>query len=222
MGIVEFYRSLTPAIQSTIWVTLFLILVIVLLRIKMRNYSADKPAKGIILLCESFVKMMNGFTKGMLGKRWRALAPYFITLGVFLFAANISGLFGFTPPTVSLSVTFSLGLITFFLIQIFGMKANGVGAHLKDLCSPVLMAPMNIIGEIAVPVSLAIRLFGNILSGSILTILLYSFLGWAAVVITPPIHAIFDVVFGFIQTFIFVMLTAVNIGNKFSESEFEI
>ena len=46
MGIVEFYRSLTPAIQSTIWVTLFLILVIVLLRIKMRNYSADKPAKG--------------------------------------------------------------------------------------------------------------------------------------------------------------------------------
>ncbi|MBQ6816956.1 MAG: F0F1 ATP synthase subunit A [Bacilli bacterium] len=222
MGIVEFYRSLTPAIQSTIWVTLFLILVIVLLRIKMRNYSADKPAKGIILLCESFVKMMNGFTKGMLGKRWRALAPYFITLGVFLFVANISGLFGFTPPTVSLSVTFSLGLITFFLIQIFGMKANGVGAHLKDLCSPVLMAPMNIIGEIAVPVSLAIRLFGNILSGSILTILLYSFLGWAAVVITPPIHAIFDVVFGFIQTFIFVMLTAVNIGNKFSESEFEI
>ena len=83
MGIVEFYRSLTPAIQSTIWVTLFLILVIVLLRIKMRNYNADKPAKGIILLCESFVKMMNGFTKGMLGKRWRALAPYFITLGVF-------------------------------------------------------------------------------------------------------------------------------------------
>ena len=222
MGIVEFYRSLTPAIQSTIWVTLFLILVIVLLRIKMRNYSADKPAKGIILLCESFVKMMNGFTKGMLGKRWRALAPYFITLGVFLFVANISGLFGFTPPTVSLSVTFSLGLITFFLIQIFGMKANGVGAHLKDLCSPVLMAPMNIIGEIAVPVSLAIRLFGNILSGSILTILLYSFLGWASVIVTPPIHAIFDVVFGFIQTFIFVMLTAVNIGNKFSESEFEV
>ena len=219
--IVEFYKSLAPAIKSTIWITLILILILVLLRIKMRNYSADKPAKGIILLCESFVKMMNGFTKGMLGKHWRALAPYFITLGMFLFVANISGLFGFTPPTVSLSVTFSLGMITFFLIQLFGIKANGVKSHLKDLCSPVLMTPMNIIGEVAVPASLAIRLFGNILSGSILTILIYSFFGWASVIITPPIHAIFDVVFGFIQTFVFLMLTAVNIGNKFSESEFE-
>ena len=221
MIIVEFYKSLSSSIQSTIWITLILILILVLLRIKMRNYSADKPAKGIILICESFVKMMNGFTKAMLGKQWRALAPYFITLSVFLFVANISGLFGFTPPTVSLSVTFSLGLITFFLIQLFGIKVNGVKSHFKDLCSPILMTPMNIIGEIAVPCSLAIRLFGNILSGSILTILIYSFLGWASVVITPPIHAIFDVVFGFIQTFVFVMLTAVNIGNKFSESEFE-
>ena len=221
MIIVEFYKSLSSSIQSTIWITLILILILVLLRIKMRNYSADKPAKGIILICESFVKMMNGFTKAMLGKQWRALAPYFITLSVFLFVANISGLFGFTPPTVSLSVTFSLGLITFLLIQLFGIKVNGVKSHFKDLCSPILMTPMNIIGEIAVPCSLAIRLFGNILSGSILTILIYSFLGWASVVITPPIHAIFDVVFGFIQTFVFVMLTAVNIGNKFSESEFE-
>ena len=219
--IIEFYKSLAPSIKSTIWITLILIVILVLLRIKMRNYSADKPAKGIILICESFVKMMNGFTKAMLGKQWKALAPYFITLATFLFVANISGLFGFTPPTVSLSVTFSLGLVTFLLIQGFGIKTNGLKSHIKDLCSPILMTPMNIIGEVAVPVSLAIRLFGNILSGSILTILIYSFLGWASVIITPPIHAIFDVVFGFIQTFIFVMLTAVNIGNKFSESEFE-
>lgn len=219
--IIDFYNSLAPSIKSTIWVTLFLIVILVLLRIKMRNYSADKPAKGIILWCELFVKMINGFTKGMLGKRWRTLAPYFVTIAVFIFVANISGLFGFTPPTVSLSVTFTLGMITFFLIQIFGIKANGIKGYVKDLCSPVLMTPMNIISEVAVPISLAIRLFGNILSGSILTILIYSFMGWLAVFITPPVHALFDVVFGFIQTFIFLMLTAVNIGNKFSENEFE-
>lgn len=219
--IIDFYKSLSPSTQSIIWVTLFLLIVIILLRIMLRDYSADKPAKGITLICESFVKMMNGFTKEMLGKRWRALAPYFISLAIYIFVANISGLFGFTPPTVSLSVTFALGMVTFFLIQILGIKANGVKGYVKDLCSPVVMTPMNIISEISVPISLGVRLFGNILSGSIISILLYSFLGWFAVFITPPVHALFDVLFGFIQTFIFLMLTAVNIGNKFSENDFE-
>lgn len=219
--IIDFYKSLSPSTQSIIWVTLFLLIVIILLRIMLRDYSADKPAKGITLILESFVKMMNGFTKEMLGKRWRALAPYFISLAIYIFVANISGLFGFTPPTVSLSVTFALGMVTFFLIQIFGIKANGVKGYVKDLCSPVVMTPMNIISEISVPISLGVRLFGNILSGSIISILLYSFLGWFAVLITPPVHALFDVLFGFIQTFIFLMLTAVNIGNKFSENDFE-
>lgn len=219
--IIDFYKSLSSSTQSIIWVTLFLLIVIILLRIMLRDYSADKPAKGITLILESFVKMMNGFTKEMLGKRWRALAPYFISLAIYIFVANISGLFGFTPPTVSLSVTFALGMVTFFLIQIFGIKANGVKGYVKDLCSPVVMTPMNIISEISVPISLGVRLFGNILSGSIISILLYSFLGWFAVFITPPVHALFDVLFGFIQTFIFLMLTAVNIGNKFSENDFE-
>lgn len=219
--IIDFYKSLSPSTQSIIWVTLFLLIVIILLRIMLRDYSADKPAKGITLILESFVKMMNGFTKEMLGKRWRALAPYFISLAIYIFVANISGLFGFTPPTVSLSVTFALGMVTFFLIQILGIKANGVKGYVKDLCSPVVMTPMNIISEISVPISLGVRLFGNILSGSIISILLYSFLGWFAVFITPPVHALFDVLFGFIQTFIFLMLTAVNIGNKFSENDFE-
>lgn len=219
--IIDFYKSLSPSTQSIIWVTLFLLIVMILLRIMLRDYSADKPAKGITLILESFVKMMNGFTKEMLGKRWRALAPYFISLAIYIFVANISGLFGFTPPTVSLSVTFALGMVTFFLIQIFGIKANGVKGYVKDLCSPVVMTPMNIISEISVPISLGVRLFGNILSGSIISILLYSFLGWFAVLITPPVHALFDVLFGFIQTFIFLMLTAVNIGNKFSENDFE-
>ena len=219
--IIDFYKSLSPSTQSIIWVTLFLLIVIILLRIMLRDYSADKPAKGVTLILESFVKMMNGFTKEMLGKRWRALAPYFISLAIYIFVANISGLFGFTPPTVSLSVTFALGMVTFFLIQILGIKANGVKGYVKDLCSPVVMTPMNIISEISVPISLGVRLFGNILSGSIISILLYSFLGWFAVFITPPVHALFDVLFGFIQTFIFLMLTAVNIGNKFSENDFE-
>lgn len=220
--IVEFYNSLAPSIQSSIWITLILVLLIIMLRIKMRNYTADKPAKGIILFVESFIKMMNNFAKGMVGKRWRALAPYFITIAIFIFVSNISGLFGFTPPTVSLSVTLTLALMSFFIIQFSGIKSTGLVNYLKGFASPAPMTPLNIISECVVPVSLSIRLFGNILSGSVLITLIYGFFGWFALLVSPVLHAIFDVAFGLIQTLVFVMLTAVFIGNKLDDSEFEM
>ncbi len=218
---IEFYNSLAPAIKSSIWVTLFLIILIIILRIKMRNYTADKPAKGIILLVELFIGMMNNFAKEMFGKRWRSLAAYFVTLAIFLFTANISGLFGLTPPTVSLSVTLAMSLITFFMVHFWGIRSSGFGGYLKGICSPIPMTPLNIISELATPISLSFRLFGNILSGSILLSLVYGFFGWFAVPVTPVLHAIFDIAFGLIQTLVFVMLTGVFIGNKLDESEFE-
>ncbi len=218
---IEFYKSLAPSIQATIWVTLILIVLIIILRLCMKNYSADKPAKGMILLVEQFIGMMNNFSKEMVGKRWRSLSPYFITLAIFLFTANISGLFGFTSPTSSLSVTLALSLITFFMIHFWGIRSAGIKKYLKGLADPIPMTPLNIISEIAVPISLSFRLFGNILSGSIIMLLIYSFLGWLALLVTPAFHAIFDIGFGLIQTLVFVMLTAVFIGNKLDEEEFE-
>lgn len=217
------YAMLSPQIKATIWVTLFLIVLVIVIRIIMevKHYGPDKPATGLILLVESFVKLMNNFSKEMMGKRWRFFAPYFISLAMFLFAANISGLFGFTPPTSSISVTGTLALITFIFIQVFGIISTGPKQYIKDICSPIPMTPMNIIGEIATPLSLAFRLFGNILSGVILTGLVYGFFGWYAVIATPFLHAIFDIAFGLIQTLVFVILSAVNIANKFSENEFE-
>ena len=221
--IADEYALLAPQIKATIWVTLFLIVLVIALRIIMevKHYDASKPAKGIILLVESFVRLMNNFSKEMMGKRWKFFAPYFISLSVYLFAANISGLFGFTPPTSSISVTGTLALLTFIFIQVFGIISTGPKQYIKDICSPIPMTPMNIIGEIATPLSLAFRLFGNILSGVILTGLVYGFLGWYALIATPFLHAIFDIAFGLIQTLVFVILSAVNIANKFSESEFE-
>ena len=219
--LVDFWNSLTPSIKSTIIITIALLIFIVIIRILMRNYDSTKPAKGLILFVEKFVKLMNNFSKEMMGKRWKIFAPYFITLSVFLFVANISGLFGLTPPTTSITVTGTLALITFLMIQIFGIVSNGAKTYLKDLCTPIPMTPMNIIGELAFPLSLAFRLFGNILSGAILTTLVYSFFGWLSIIITPPLHLVFDIGFGLIQTLVFVILSAVFIANKFSENEFE-
>ena len=218
----SFYSSLSQQIKATIWVTLFLIVFIIIVRIVMAvtHYGPDKPAKGLILICESFVKLMNNFSKEMMGKRWKFFAPYFIALSMFLFFANISGLFGFTPPTSSVTVTGTLALITFIFIEVFGIISTGPKQWMKDLCSPLPMTPMNIVGEIATPVSMAFRLFGNILSGVILTGLVYGFFNWGAIIVTPFLHAIFDIAFGLIQTIVFVILSAVNISNKFSDEEF--
>lgn len=220
--IIEFYQSLTPQVHASLWITLFLLIVIIIIRIAMRNYTADKPPKGIVSLVEGFVAMMNDFTKNIIGKRWKALAPYFVTIAIYLFVANISGLFGFTPPTTSLTVTLSLALITFTLVQIFGIKSQGIWGHLKGFTEPIpLLLPINILSEFASVLSLSFRLFGNILSGAILSTLLYSFLGGFAVLITPPIHLIFDIIFGLLQTLVFCMLSAVYIANKLPEEEVE-
>ncbi|MDD3171980.1 MAG: F0F1 ATP synthase subunit A [Bacilli bacterium] len=221
-AIIEFYQGLTSQVQATIWVTLFLLLLIIFIRIKMKKYSAEEPPKGIVALAESFVGMMNDFTKNTIGKRWRSLAPYFITLAMFLFTANISGLFGFTPPTTSLTVTFTMALITFSLVQVYGVKSQGLLGHLKGFTEPIpLLLPINLISELSSVLSLSFRLFGNILSGAIITTLLYSFLGGFAVLVTPAFHALFDIAFGVLQTLVFCMLTAVYISNKLPEDEIE-
>ena len=219
--LVDFWQSLTPSIKSTIIITIALLIFIVILRVLLRKYDSAHPAKGIVLFVEKFFKLMNDFSKEMMGKRWKVFAPYFITLSVFLFVAHISGLFGLTPPTTSITVTGTLAIITFLMIQIFGMISTGPRQYLKDICSPIPMTPMNIIGELAFPLSLAFRLFGNILSGAILTTLVYSFFGWLSLLITPGLHLVFDIGFGLIQTLVFVILSAVFIANKFSENEFE-
>lgn len=107
------------------------------------------------------------------------------------------------------------------MIQFSGIKSTGIKGYLKGFASPPPMLPLNIISECATPISLSIRLFGNILSGSILLALIYGFFGWFALAVSPVLHAIFDICFGLVQTLVFVMLTAVFIGNKLDDKDFE-
>lgn len=216
----DYYVKLAPSIKATIILTIILLIIIVIIRIKLASHDATKTPKGIILLCEWLVEWVNNFTKNFIGKRWKSLAPYFLYLVIFITAANFSGLIGLTPPTASVSVTLTLGLITFFLIHFFGIKSRGPKEHFKDLISPTpLLLPLNLISETVIPFSLAFRLFGNILSGVIVMLLVYTAMGWFAVLVTPMLHAVFDIAFGLIQTIVFLMLTALFISGKLPEEE---
>lgn len=226
----EWYIGLSPSIKSTIILTIILLIIIVIIHFKLKKYDETKAPHGIVLICEMLIDFMNGFTKNMVGKYWRGLAPYLTTIAVFITLANFSGLLGIVPPTASLSVTLTLGLMTFFLINFYGVKSQGLKKHLGGLLDPnPILLPLNIISEVVTPFSMGLRLFGNILSGAIIMTLIYgvfaSFGGiwtFVPICITPVFHAIFDIAFGLIQTVVFLMLTAVFIANKLPEEDLEV
>ena len=171
--------------------------------------------------------------KELLGPYWKKYAPVIGTLGIFIFISNIAGLTGLTSPTGNVFITVGLGLFAGFFMHYAGIKHNGFKEYFKStFMSPSpIMLPLNIISEVLTPFSLALRLFGNILSGSVIMGLLYSaiigivgnlspILGVAAAgVVAPVFHAIFDIFFGAIQTFVFMLLTTVFISGKLPEEE---
>ena len=131
----------------------------------------------------------------------------------FIFVSNISGLFFMRPPTADWTVTFPLAFVTFFLIQALGAVYRK-GKFVKDLFKPnPIFFPLNVIGELARPISLSFRLFGNILAGMILMSLLYAlppmFIRFGVPI---PLHMFFDLFAGVLQTYIFSILSLSFIG----------
>lgn len=218
----EFYTNLSPSIKSTVFLTIVLLIVIFIVNRKLKNYKYTDTPKGIIIILEWLIGGINGMCKTILGRPYRKFAPYVTTLAIFLFISNISGLLGLTPPTASVSCTLTLGIMTFALIQFTSIRYSGVGGYLKGFIDPnPIFLPINLIGEIATPFSLGLRLFGNILSGSVIMGLVYSVTGWAAVVVAPLLHCYFDVFSGFIQTLVFCTLTTMFVAGKLSDEDID-
>jgi F-type H+-transporting ATPase subunit a len=225
--------SLVPHVMSIIIITIFLLVFMVIINTKIKKADPLKKPEGLVLAVILFVSTIDKFAVDMFGEKMKSLAPYIGYLAVYLFSANIFGLLGFTPPpTSNLSVTLSFGISTFLIIRYYGIKFNGWG-HLTSLFKPFLLSPINIIGEIAFPFTLSLRLFGNILSGTLIMTLVYtgiaggfnfilttifgSNLGigelFAPFVGVPFLHIYFDLFSGFIQTFVFILLSSVFISS---------
>ena len=174
-------------------------------------------------IIEYLVELVDGLTRNNMGeKHYSKFSNYIGTLFAFLIVANLSGLFGLRPPTADYGVTLGLALITFVLIHYNGFKYEKAG-HVTKLFQPILLTPINIIGEIATPMSMSLRLFGNILSGTVMMGLLYGLLPKLLQFFIWPIfgglHAYFDVFSGAIQSYVFCMLTMVFISQCFGEED---
>ena len=159
-----------------------------------------------------------------MGSHAPAFSNYISTIFIFILFSNICGLFGLRPPTADYGTTFALAVITFFMIQITKIRHNSAKHIWTDMCSPLppwfpLWLPINIISEIAVPISLSLRLFANVLSGTVMMALVYGLLGKIAYVWPAVLHVYFDLFSGAIQTYVFCMLTMTYITQAFGDEE---
>lgn len=165
-------------------------------------------------IVELIVEMLDGMSGNVMGKYSVKFRNYIGTIFIFILLSNISGLFGLRPPTADYGVTFALGIITFVLIHYNQFKYQKVRGVIQGLCDPwPIWAPINIIGELAVPISLSLRLFANVLSGVVMMALIYGLLAKIAIIWPAALHVYFDLFSGAIQTYVFCMLTMTYITN---------
>ena len=189
---------------------------------KLKN--ATEVPDSVQNVVELVVELLEGMVNGTMGKWAPGFVNYIGTIFIFILLSNISGLFGLRPPTADYGTTLCLGLITFSLIHINTFKHQSVKQIWVDKCSPLppwlpIWLPINIISDIAVPISLSLRLFANVLSGTVMMALVYGLLsvvayGWPAV-----LHVYFDLFSGAIQTYVFCMLTMTYISNACGDAD---
>lgn len=162
---------------------------------------------------EMFVSNLYGLTEDALDKEMsKKYAPLICALFMFLLISNwIGAIPHFHEPTKDLNTPLSLGILGFFIAHYAGIKTKGFKNYAKEYFEPIfLMMPLNVIGELAKVVSISFRLFGNIMGGSII-VLVVSYLTYS-ILLPPFLNAFFVFFIGAIQAFVFTMLTLVYIS----------
>lgn len=193
---------------------------------KIEKADPSQAPKGIVYISEEIYNLILYVVQGNLKTKTPFYVPIFGTLMILMLASNLSGLFGFQNPTSNVSFNATLALMFFIMIQVQGVKKGGFKSRMKDLAEPLwVLAPLNIIGELALPISMTMRLFGNILAGTIVSLLMYTVIksvapwGYLGLTLTPFIHAYLDVFSGVIQTYIFFTLGTYFLGQQLKHEE---
>ncbi|MCL1848643.1 MAG: F0F1 ATP synthase subunit A [Clostridiales bacterium] len=209
---------LTESLLAT-WIVMgVLILFTAYVNLRMRKFKGVPT--GFQNVVELLVDTMHGFAKETLGEELEPLGAYFFGVFAFVLASNYSALFGLRPPTSDLATTGALAIGTFILCHFFGIRKKK-GQYFKAYLEPMVpFLPLNIIDIFTKPVSLAFRLYGNILSGIIIVGLLYNMLPIVCRFLLPNVaHAFFDIIVGAIQTYIFTILSMTFIREIASKEE---
>ncbi len=191
------------------------------------------------IVAEWIVEKTQNLVKANMGDFFKGYEPFIAAImGISAFS-SLMALIGVFPPTSDINIVGGWAILTFILITHYKLK-GGLGNYLKSFTEPIfIMTPLNILGEVATPVSMAFRHYGNVLSGSVIAVLIASalqgvsnlVLGWLPgflgdiplfqIGLPAVLSVYFDVFSGLMQAFIFAMLTMLNISNNFPQDEYE-
>ena len=233
-GILLTIGSLEIQIHVSILVWLAICTIVAILMVvlgsKFKKADASQAPHGVLLVAEAAVQLVIWIVNNSLGKRTRKFLPLYGTMIIIMLLSNLSSLLGVQAPTSNLSVNATLAVIMFCVIQFTAFKEQGILGHLKGWTEPIwILTPLNILGDCVFPLSLSLRLFGNMLGGTIIMTLIYSLfavlnnlftgLGVSLFIVTPFLHMYFDIFSGCIQTYIFFTFSTFFLGQAFPEED---
>lgn len=199
-------------VSEAIVVTWIIMAVVVLLSaLLVRNLKVENPGRKQVAL-ESSVEFLNNIYAEILGEEGKQYVPYLVTVVIYIGISNVIGLLGFKPPTKDINVTAGMAIMSIVLIEFAGIRKKGVVKWLKSFAEPSwFMIPINIMEIFIKPVSLCMRLFGNILGGFVIMEMIK---GIVPAIIPIPFSFYFDVFDGLLQAYIFTLLTALFISEQ--------
>lgn len=214
-------------ITETVFYSFMVTFLIFILSIVLTRKLSKIPTKKTQIIAEKFVIIIYGFVETTMGKTKQRYTPYIMTILLSSILGSLISLLGFRSVTADINTTMTWAIITFIMIQYSGIKSKGIIKHYKGLLEPMpFMLPLNLISELSTPVSMGFRHFGNIMSGMVINSLVYAALSGLTMIIfeisipflqigVPAVLSLyFDLFSGFMQAFIFCMLSMVFIANS--------
>ena len=197
-----------PVSESVVVTWIIMAVLLIACLILVRNFSVENPGKKQLFL-ESCVSWLYNFFKGNMEGEGKEYYFYLMSVLVYIGFANIIGVFGFKPPTKDVNVTAALAIMSIILIEVAGIRKKGTKGWIKSFAQPMpIVLPINILELFIKPLSLCMRLFGNVLGAFVIMELL-------KIVVPPVVPAVFSMYFdlfdGLIQAYVFVFLTSLFI-----------
>ncbi len=219
----------------------WLIIIAVFLICRYLTSSLEKvPTKKRQIIAEMFVGFVNNMVAQSMGKKWKHYAPYIATILVYAVFGALISLLGLRSMTADFNVTLTWALMTFVLITFYKIRSGGVGGYLKSYASPIpVMLPLNVLSEVATPLSMAFRMFGNVSGGAVITALVYGALASLSrlchlafsagafdinilqLFIPAMLSIYFDLFSGCVQAYIFATLTMVYVSGADTSDDTE-
>lgn len=205
-----------PVSESTVVTWIIMAVLVLLCVIFVRNLSIENPGKKQQVL-EILVGKLHDFFYDLLGEHGKRYIPYLMTVIIYIGISNLIGYFGFKPPTKDMNVTLGLSIMSIILIEYAGIHRKGTKGWLKSFAQPLpILLPINILELFIKPLSLCMRLFGNVLGAFVIMELIKILI---PVIVPIPFSLYFDLFDGLIQAYVFVFLTSLFIKEAIEVEE---